>query len=193
MGRCRAIAWFQSSFPAPALHFRQTTSPALIGRYLMCACFTAAVARPVRSQRMGPDASTVANVFSSRVITRELLWQESSRPLEACRVVAPAAFARAGSGTTGQTPVPDQPTPEDRWRTAATPKPLAVPRSRPITLRNNPQGVAAINHSWTFTYANGTFSSVSGQRTFSRIQTGVRPQAPSWLIPTFRAALRKAA
>lgn len=142
---------------------------------------------------MGPDASPIANVFSSRVIIRELLSQESSRLLEARRVVASAAFARSGSRMTGQSPIPEVRLPNDRPRTAAPPKPSALPRSLPVTLSEDPDGVAVINHSWTFTYANGTFSSGRGRRTVSRIQIGVLPQAASMVIPTFPAALRKAA
>jgi hypothetical protein len=144
---------------------------------------------------MGPDASPMASVFSSRVITRELLSQGSSRLLEARRVVSSAAFARSGSRATGGSAIPQVRLPNDRRPTATNKKPAAAPRSMPVTLSADPDGVAVMNHAWTFTYANGTFSTGDGRRISNHLRLGVgpRPVVASSVVPMFPTVLPKAA
>lgn len=112
---------------------------------------------------MGPDASPIANVFSSRVITRELLSQGSSRLLEARRVVASAAFARSGEAQTQSERILQIQAVGTHLSQVAARKTASVPRPVPIALWADPDQNAAANQAWTFTYANGTFS-IFGRR-----------------------------
>ena len=112
---------------------------------------------------MGPDASPIANVFSSRVITRDLLSQGSSRLLEARRVVASAAFGGSGEARTHSASISQvRPTASRPSRLAAR-RPAPMPKAAPITLSVVPDHTAAGGQAWTFTYANGTFS-IPGRR-----------------------------
>lgn len=114
--------------------------------------------RVPRSLPVSHSATPFTGVFSSHVITRELLSRGSSRLIEARRMIASPAFAiPVGRPKVGRARVVSAPMPGP-----AKPRPAAKrvsPAARtPIMLRAKRSAAAAIEEGWTFTYANGTFS-----------------------------------